>query len=86
VVTRETGPNDARRVVWAIGMCFFFHHIFYILNNNFYLFRFNIPPKTGSRDETGPNDASDASFGPYVRVFFPYIRVFYYLLMYYRFY
>ena len=23
-VTRKTGPNDAKPVVWAISMCFFF--------------------------------------------------------------
>ena len=27
---KETGPNDAKRVVWAVGMTFFFSFTFYI--------------------------------------------------------
>lgn len=30
------GPNNARHVVWAIGMSFFFLHVLYRLTNNFY--------------------------------------------------
>src|ERR1700678_4352612 len=34
--TTITGPNDARCVVWALGMCFFFPRVFSLLNNDFY--------------------------------------------------
>ena len=34
--TMITGPNDTRRVVWAIGECFFlFFFVFFILNYYF---------------------------------------------------
>ena len=29
----KTGPNDARRIVWALGKCFFFLHVFLLLTN-----------------------------------------------------
>ena len=34
--TTKTGPNDARRVVWALGMSLFLLCIFYLLTNDFY--------------------------------------------------
>lgn len=36
--TRETGPNDFGRVVWALGVFFFFPFVFFSLLN--YLYRF----------------------------------------------
>ena len=36
---KETGSNDAKRVVWAVGMTFFFFfHFLYLLINNFRLY------------------------------------------------
>jgi len=56
VVTMRTGPNDARRVVWAIGeFIYLFLRIFYIVLTNNLLYIQVVG--------TGPNDA-DASFGP----------------------
>src|ERR1700678_3438890 len=34
--TTITDPDDARCVVWALGMCFFFPRVFSLLNNDFY--------------------------------------------------
>ena len=31
-----TGPNNASGVVWALGICFFFPHVFSLLTNDFY--------------------------------------------------
>jgi hypothetical protein len=34
----KKGPNDARRVVWALGTCFFFCVLFYIYYLMFYIY------------------------------------------------
>ena len=36
---RESGPSDAGRVIWALGMFFFDLFIFYLLTNFFIYFR-----------------------------------------------
>jgi hypothetical protein len=33
--TTKTGPNDARRVVWALGVCFFEYKSFYFIYFHF---------------------------------------------------
>ena len=33
--TTKTGPNDAKRVVWALGMSFFNSHVFFYSNKHF---------------------------------------------------
>ena len=45
-------------------MCFF------IINSCIIGSAYQIMMEKGSDEGNGPNDASDASFGPYVRVFF----------------
>jgi hypothetical protein len=69
----KTGPNDARRVVWATGTCFC---QFYKLTNVFFvLFRFYLRLKStgrgldGRREQKRAQTTPDASFGPQVRVF-----------------
>ena len=76
---RETGPNDARCIVWATGMYSFFRHIFYILTTNFCLFRLNILLKTGLGEKRAQMTRL-ASFGPKVCFFFSFFRVFYNLI------
>jgi len=77
--TTITGPNDARCVVWALGMCFFFPRVFSLLNNDFY---FDLGPhyvlkapkelRWAATTITGPNDASGVvgALGMYFFLFF----------------
>src|SRR5271155_871250 len=80
--TTITGPNDARCVGWALGMCFFFSLVFSLLNNYFYLFRSSLfflgtRRATVAGDITGPNDASGVVWALLLRyVFFWFFFVF----------
>jgi hypothetical protein len=52
-----TGPNDARRVVWAIGEYFLIFFVFFVLNYSFieYIdYNYEICDVGGSVDENGP--------------------------------
>ena len=57
-VTRRTGPNDANRVVWAIGTCFFLLFVFFLLLNNIYrYYGYNKATeglREGGDEENGP--------------------------------
>ena len=57
-----TGPNDASRVVWALGELFYFHHVFflyltiYIGTSN--ILRVQCGSMQATTTTTGPNNAS----------------------------
>ena len=73
---RLTGPNDARRVVWAIGTCFFFFFcIFSILTNVSRLYSTGYVIERAGMTKTGPNDAKRAVW-TLGEVFFFSLRVF----------
>ena len=55
---RITGPNDARRVVWAISTCFFlFFCIISILTSVLRLYSTIYVIGRAGSTKTGPNDA-----------------------------
>src|ERR1700679_1479649 len=84
--TTITGPNDARCVVWALGMCFFFPCVFSLLTNEFY---FDLGPhyvlkapkelRWAATTITGPNDASGIVWALEVRYVFAVHRYFFFL-------
>src|ERR1700728_700926 len=57
----QTGPNDARHVVWAIGMSFLISvrvfHILMIISVIFRLYLSNKCTRRPAITQTGPNDA-----------------------------
>ena len=61
--TTKTGQKDTSGVVLGQGTSFFFLCVFYILTNDFYLFRLSVLKVQGRLEwaattKTGPNDAS----------------------------
>ena len=65
----ETGPNDARRIVWAIGEFFSFLSSFSVINYciiSFLVFTYEIRSENDSNNETGPNDASGIVWAHFV--------------------
>ena len=60
-MTTVTGPNDARRVVWALGEFFFFLRVFYLFNDlhRYYGCSEGTEGSSGeaTTTTTGPNDA-----------------------------
>jgi hypothetical protein len=57
----QTGPNDVRRVVWAVGMSFlFFVRVFYvrmIISVTLHKYLSNKCTRRAAMTQTGPNDA-----------------------------
>src|SRR5271168_5110932 len=79
--TTITGPNDASGVVWASGMFFFcFSSCFFLLTNDFYLFRsslfFSLTPRStvAGSYQNGPKRPPMRCLGLSMCFFFP--RVF----------
>ena len=72
--TRRTGPNDATRVVWAIGMCFFLLFVFFLLLNNIYsYYGYNKATeglREGSDEENGPKRRESRRLGHWYVFFF----------------
>ena len=70
--TRRTGPNDANRVIWAIGTCFFL-----LLNNIYYGYNKAMEGlREGSNEENGPKRCDSRRLGHWYVFFFSY-RVFF---------
>ena len=67
----RTGPNDARRVVWAIGefLTYLFHVFFNILTNVLFTYSRNIQSLGAGRSEMTRMGAND-EFAPYFYLFF----------------
>ena len=51
-----TGPNDAFRIIWAIGFFSFFFHIFYKLTNYFCFFGFYLHSKSTGKARMAGDD------------------------------
>ena len=65
--TRKTGPNNARRIVWALGKSFFDMFMFFNTNKCFIVYRIcklqNRQPGGRLRGKRA-HTTLDASFGP----------------------
>jgi hypothetical protein len=77
VVTTKTGPDDTRRVVWAIGTRFFFLRVFYTYYLIIYImFRYYLyvegtkRVRVGGDDENGPRRHQTRRLGPRYVFFF----------------
>ena len=76
-MTTKTGPNDAERVVWAIGKSFFLLHVIFTLTNVLFIYIGCILRDTrqGARwkvrmTRTGPNDTRRVVWATLVSFFF----------------
>ena len=72
--TRRTSPNDANRVVWAIGTCFLLLFVFLLLLNNIYRnYGYNKATeglREGGDEENGPKRRESHRLGHWYVFFF----------------
>jgi len=71
------GPNDARRVVWAIGVFFYISFVFFFTLTNILQYIHDVCDREDGDDENGPKRCQTRRLG-HRCVFFNFFCVFFY--------